>query len=189
MSAKRINSRDFYTCNSEELAQKLIGKIICHDIDGEVIRFRITETEAYCENDTASHSCKYKSGNGVVSQHMIGGVLYVHYDNKDYPGSSFDIVANMEGVAESVLIRGGYNLNNKNESYDSKPRLLGEALKIDYHLLNHTDLTESNIIWIEDDSFDTAERIIRQKRIGLDTATDITQVDKNRLLRFTLKSE
>ena len=121
MSSKRITEREFFTCEAVELAEKLIGKVICNRAAGKILRFRIIETEAYGKNDTACHSNKYKSGNGVVSQNMIGGTLYVHYNNKDKPGSMFDVVANKVGVGEGVLIRGGINLENPNEEYLSKP--------------------------------------------------------------------
>ena len=143
------------------------------------MRFRIIETEAYGKNDTACHSNKYKSGNGVVSQNMIGGTLYVHYNNKDKPGSMFDVVANKVGVGEGVLIRGGINLENPNEEYLSKPICLGEALKIDYNRLNQVDLATSELIWIEDDGFDCAQKIKRSKRIGLESSNDVKQEDKD----------
>lgn len=84
MSSKRITERDFFTCEAVELAEKLIGKVICNRVAGKILRFRIIETEAYGKNDTACHSNKYKSGNGVVSQNMIGGTLYVKINNSDY---------------------------------------------------------------------------------------------------------
>lgn len=49
MSSKRITERDFFTCEAVELAEKLIGKIICNRVAGKILRFRIVETEAYGE--------------------------------------------------------------------------------------------------------------------------------------------
>lgn len=187
MSSKRITERDFFTCEAFELAEKLIGKIICNKVEGKILRFRIVETEAYGKNDTACHSNKYKSGNGVVSQNMIGGTLYVHYNNKDKPGSMFDIVANKVDVGEGVLIRGGINLENPNEKYLSKPICLGEALKIDYNRLNRVDLTTSELIWIEEDGFDCTGKIERGKRIGLENSNTVKQEDKDKLWRFFLQ--
>jgi len=187
MSSKRITEREFFTCEAVELAEKLIGKVICNRVAGKILRFRIIETEAYGKNDTACHSNKYKSGNGVVSQNMIGGTLYVHYNNKDKPGSMFDVVANKVGVGEGVLIRGGINLENPNEEYLSKPICLGEALKIDYNRLNQVDLATSELIWIEDDGFDCTQKIKRGKRIGLESSNDVKQEDKDKLWRFFLQ--
>lgn len=47
MSSKRITERDFFTCEAVELAEKLIGKVICNRVAGKILRFRIIETEAY----------------------------------------------------------------------------------------------------------------------------------------------
>ena len=138
------------------------------------------------KDDTACHSNQYKSGNGVISQKMIGGTIYVHYKNNNYPGSSFDIVANEVGIGEGVLIRGAYNIDNPKEKYVSQPRLLGEALKIDYNSLNQKNLLTSEEIWVENDGFDTQGIIGQKKRVGLDNSKIITTEDKNRLLRFIL---
>lgn len=47
MTAKKITNRSFFTCSAEELAPKLLGKILCHkESDGFVIKCRIRVTEA-----------------------------------------------------------------------------------------------------------------------------------------------
>lgn len=190
MKNKRIINRDFFTNPAEELAPLLLGKILCRKIsDGNILRFRLIETEAYPSTDTACHANKYKTGNAVITQNMIGGTLYVHYKNKKYPGSSFDIVSGIENCGEGVLIRGGINIDNPNEKYLSRPRLLGEALKIDYEELNRIDLCnpEQQRIWLEEDDFVIEGKLMEpQKRIGLDKAKNICNEDKNRLLRFDL---
>ena len=184
---REIRDRQFFVQPAQNLAPALLGKIFCRRmLTGEIFRFRLTETEAYCYDDSACHANKYKGGNGVITQNMIGGTIYIHYDNKSYDGSSFDVVANDTGVGEGVLIRGGINIDNPIQKYDSKPRLLGEALKMDYHELNQEDLVTSKKIWIEDDGFAAEGKISCHKRIGLEESTDITEFDKNRMLRFTL---
>lgn len=41
MTAKKITNRSFFTCSAEELAPKLLGKILCHkESDGFVIKCR-----------------------------------------------------------------------------------------------------------------------------------------------------
>lgn len=185
---KRITDRKFFTKSAEKLAENLIGKIICHRIsEDNIIRFRIIETEAYGENDTACHSNKYKSGNGVESQKKIGGTIYVHCNYKDGSGSMFDIVANIENKGEGVLIRGGININNPCELYESAPELLGKAMQINYVSLNQSDILTSEELWLEDDGFITENKIKRDKRIGLEQSKDVTEEDKNRKWRFDLK--
>lgn len=176
--------REKFEIPAEELAPWLLGKILCRQLpSGEVLRFRLTETEAYGDKDSACHANKYKSGNAVVTQRMAGGTIYVHYRNKSYQGSSFDIVAGKEVEAESVLIRGAINLNT--EKNCRKIRLLGEALYIDYEALNQTNILASEKIWLECDGFETEGKIRREKRIGL-KAADITTEDKNALRRYVL---
>lgn len=187
MKTKRITERSFFTKPAEELAPLLLGKILCRSVGNRVIRFRLIEVEAYCADDTACHSNKYKTGNGVITQHMIGGTLYVHYRNNKYQGSSFDIVANIAEKAESVLIRGGINIDNPTERYNSRPRLLGEALYIDYNRLNRADIISSDEIWLEDDDFQVEGKISEHVRIGLKSAKDISLEDKNKSLRFRLE--
>ena len=56
MGTKRITDRDFFMCAADELAKKLIGKVLCHQIgkgdDKFVIKTRITATEAYLKDDS-----------------------------------------------------------------------------------------------------------------------------------------
>lgn len=171
MSNIRITDRAFFTQPAEKLAQDLIGKILCRKIDdGTVLRYRIIETEAYCHDDSATHSNKYKTGNAVECQNMIGGTIYVHdnYKNSSDPGSSFDIVANEENINEGVLIRGGENIDN-GEIVDSKPIILGQKLQIVFSKLNKADIVTSEEIWLEDDGGDYPFTI--QKRKGLKNIT------------------
>lgn len=170
---------------AEILAPWLLGKILCRRLtDGKILRFRILETEAYGDNDSATHANKYKTGNAAITQRMIGGTIYVHYKNNDYTGSSFDIVAGEIGKAESVLIRGAVDLDT-GEKYN-QIRLLGEALHIDYETLNRAHILISKEIWLEDDGFITEGKIKKEPRIGLD-ATDICEKDKNALKRYILE--
>lgn len=175
----------YFEESAEILAPWLLGKILCRRLtDGKILRFRILETEAYGDNDSATHANKYKTGNAAITQRMIGGTIYVHYKNNNYTGSSFDIVAGKIGKAESVLIRGAIDLETE-EKYN-QIRLLGEALHIDYETLNRIYLLASKEIWIEDDGFITEGKIKKERRIGLDAA-DIREDDKTALKRYIIE--
>lgn len=172
---------------ADEVALWLLGKILCRRLsDNRVLRFRITETEAYGDRDgrkdSACHANKYQSGNAAVTQRMTGGTIYVHYRNNDYAGSSFDIVAGTSGEVQSVLIRGGTDLAT-GKNYN-RIRVLGEALHIDYETLNQADLLDSKELWLEDDGFDTEGKIRTDKRIRLGK---VDAEDINALRRYILK--
>ena len=58
-------NRDFYLDNALVTAEKLIGKILVHNINGKVLKGRIVETEAYRGPfDKAAHSYNNIGRNG-----------------------------------------------------------------------------------------------------------------------------
>lgn len=79
MSSKRITEHDFFTCEAEEVARKLVGKIICHeDFDGKekfVIKALITATEAYRKDDSCLDDNRTQK---TTSQSLAGGHLHFH---------------------------------------------------------------------------------------------------------------
>ena len=177
----------YFEKTADEVARWLLGKILCRQLpDGRVLRFRITETEAYGDIgdhvDSACHANKYKSGNASITQRMVGGTIYVHYRNNNYPGSSFDIVAGKSGEVQSVLIRGAIDLDT-GKKYN-QIRKLGEALYIDYETLNRSDLLSSKDLCLKDDGFNTEGKIdMPKKRIRLGK---VDEEDINALRRFVL---
>ena len=53
----RITDPNFFTVHTTELAQKLLGKILVRKINGQLIKVKIVETEAYDGNiDRACHA-------------------------------------------------------------------------------------------------------------------------------------
>ena len=141
----------YFEKTADEVACWLLGKVFCRRIsENRILRFRITETEAYGDIgdhvDSACHANKYKTGNAVITQRMSGGTIYVH-NNYKHSGSSFDIVAGKSGEVQSVLIRGAVDLDT-GKKYN-KIIILGEALHIDYKTLNQSYLLDSNELWLE----------------------------------------
>lgn len=189
----KVYQRDdhqYFEKPADEVARWLLGKILYRQLpDGRVLRFRITETEAYGDNgdhvDSACHANKYKTGNAVITQRMSGGTIYVHNNYKN-SGSSFDIVAGKSGEVQSVLIRGTVDLDT-GKKYN-QIIILGEALHINYETLNQSYLLDSKEIWLEDDGFDTKGKIgDPEPRIGLE-GTDVKDKDINALRRFVLNA-
>ena len=53
----RITNPNFFTVHAAELAQKLLGKTLVRNINGQLIKVKIVETEAYDGNiDRACHA-------------------------------------------------------------------------------------------------------------------------------------
>ena len=53
----KIVDSNFFTVNAVELAQKLLGKILVRNINDQLIKVKIVETEAYNGNiDRACHA-------------------------------------------------------------------------------------------------------------------------------------
>ena len=167
--------RDFYAQSAVTLAPLLLGKTLCRRLNGEVLRRRITETEAYVgECDTACHAHRGKTPRNSV-MYGPGGIAYVYLCYGIH--SLLNVVAAGENVPEAILIRGieGY----------SGPGRLTKALNID-RSLNGADLTTCGELWIEG-SGEEPPVYTATPRIGIDYAAD---EDRARLWRFvTHKSE
>lgn len=85
-----------------EVAPRLLGCILEREIDGQIIRAKIVETEAYDQTDVASHSYKGRTPRTEV---MFGpsGYLYVYFTY----GMHYccNVVVGHEGSGAAVLLR------------------------------------------------------------------------------------
>lgn len=154
-----------------KLAPYLLGKLLCRNIDGKVIKYRITETECYYgEEDTACHAHKGKTERTKVLYEK-GGTSYVYLCYGMH--NLFNVVSGPKGHPEAVLLRGI-------EGYDGPGRLT-KAMSIDRQF-NGIDLTVSDLLWLEDDG--TKVKYVRDKRVGIDYATPKY---RNILWRFCVK--
>lgn len=165
----KVIAPSFYLANAKELAPKLLGKILCRRLpDGEVLRYRITETECYYgEKDTANHAHKGRTKRTEVLYHQ-GGVAYVYLCYGVH--QMFNVVTGKEGHPEAVLIRGV-------EGFDG-PGKLTKAMQIGKEQ-NAAALNVENEVWLEEDG--TKVKIGRYKRIGIGYAS---QKDQERKWRF-----
>ena len=189
--AKEIRDPAFFTQPAVELAQALLGKVICTVSSGSSpVMLRITETEAYPYMNYATHATCYKSGNGVTQQEKIGGTLYVH-DNNQKPrrGSGFDIVSGDLGKGESVLIRSGTLLPSHTKI--SGPDMVGRALNMFYDTFNGQNLTFSPIVYLLDDDYCVDSQAIQvSTRINVPQPESLPllnpNLDKSTDLRFRI---
>lgn len=161
----------FFQRDVREVAPDLIGKILVRQFDnGEILRLKITETEAYRgEEDLACHASKGRTKRTEVMYHE-GGLVYVYLIYGMYWMLNF--VTGPFDHPQATLIRGI-------EGFDG-PGKLTKALQIDKSFYGE-DLSTSKRIWVEDNqdkvSIDTS------KRIGVDYAGEWA----NKLWRFALK--
>lgn len=129
-------------------AQRLLGCELERTIDGESIRVRIVETEAYDQTDVASHSYRGKTERNRV---MFGpaGILYVYFNY----GMHYccNIVVGDKGHGAAVLLRAVEPLKGRKILEHNRPGRRGvellngpaklcQALKID-KALNGQDLS------------------------------------------------
>jgi DNA-3-methyladenine glycosylase len=191
----RITNSIFFTINAVKLAKKLLGKILVRNINGQIIKVRIVETEAYDGNiDRACHAhLENKSRWKAAALSNRGGCAYVYLIYGKY--YCFNIASSFKEEPQGVLIRAAEPLghhtfqvtslhdeNKKFYYYTNGPGKLCRALNIDISL-NHVDLTTSNLIYLEDQPELSKDEVVITKRVNIDYAG----ADKDRLWRFYIK--
>lgn len=157
MSSIRLQ-REFYTDDVLIVAKKLIGKLLCRRYeDGSVKKYRINETEAYkAPDDLACHAAKGRTER-TEAFYMSGGHVYVYLCYGIH--WLINIVTGKEDDPQAVLIRGIETAPG--------PGRVGSRLELSKKLYG-TDLTTSDIIWLEDDG--TEWDYIETPRVGIDYA-------------------
>ncbi len=154
-----ILDRKFFDRDVLDVAPELVGKVIVRKKDGEEIRVRITETEAYRgEEDTACHACKGRTKRTEVLYHD-SGIIYVYLCYGMH--WLMNIVTGGEDNAQAVLIRAGKDY--------SGPAKLTKRLGVNGSF-NDISIVGNDDIRIEDDGY--IPEIIKDKRVGIDYATD-----------------
>lgn len=167
----RITDENFFTQDAYTLSSSLLGKYICREIDGQVFRYEICETECYIgTDDTACHAHKGKTARTQTMWHT-GGVCYVYLCYGIHYMLNF--VSGSEGEPQAVLIRSVKGFNG--------PGKLTKALKID-RSFNGESLVSSKRIWLEHGQ--NQPYYTQTKRIGINYADE---KDRNALWRFVCK--
>jgi DNA-3-methyladenine glycosylase len=131
----------FFQRDVLDVAPGLIGKIIARRFEnGEIRRYRITETEAYRgEDDLACHASKGRTQRTEVMYHP-GGKIYVYLIYGMY--WMLNLVAGVPGHPCAVLIRSIEGFNG--------PGKVGRELQLDKTFYGE-DIVTSNRMWIEND--------------------------------------
>ena len=164
---------DFFICDSEALAEKIIGKYLCVQLKGKIAKYMITETEAYGPNDSACHCHKGRTKRNDP-MFRVGGTVYVYLCYGIHEIAN--IVAGKENEGQGVMIRGIDNTFG--------PGKVTKIIGID-RSFNYEFLPTSTRIWIEDNPVKSEFEIEKLKRIGIGYAT---LQDQDKLWRFRKRS-
>jgi len=171
----KILPSTFFNRKTLTVAKGLIGKTLAREINGEIVREKITEVEAYVgPHDLACHSAKGRTARTEV-MHMEAGTIYIYFIYGMY--WMLNIVTEEKDFPAAVLIRGTENFKG--------PGILSKNLKIDKGL-NGKKLGRASGLWIEADEASEAKKlkIIRTPRIGVAYAGEIWS---QKPYRFILK--
>lgn len=150
----------FFQRETVLVARELLGKTLVRVFDGgEVRRYKITETEAYCgQEDLACHASKGRTPRTEV-MFGDGGFVYVYLIYGMYWMLNF--VTGQAGEGTAVLIRGL-------EGFDG-PGRLGRELQLGRSFYGE-NLASSKRIWLEDASPVTGYQA--SPRVGIGYAGD-----------------
>ena len=98
-------SREFYSGNTVETAQNLLGKVLVRQWKGRFLAGRITETEAYIGRcDKACHAYHYRRTARTETLFLAPGHAYIYLIYGMYHCLNF--VTEPAGTPSAVLLRG-----------------------------------------------------------------------------------
>ncbi len=165
---------DFFHRDCLEVAPELVGKLLVRRLpDGNELRLRISETEAYRGvEDTACHAHK---GRTKRTEILYGdaGRIYVYLCYGIHWLLNF--VTGEKEQPQAVLVRACVS--------QAGPGKLTKYLQIN-GTFNHTSIYTNKDLWVEDDG--KRYRIIPDVRVGIGYAS---QADQERLWRFKMGEE
>ncbi|MDB5164728.1 MAG: DNA-3-methyladenine glycosylase [Candidatus Saccharibacteria bacterium] len=164
---------------AEEVAPRLLGSHLVREVDGQTLIGRIVETEAYSQQDAASHSYR---GETERTKIMFGpaGFLYVYFTY----GMHYccNVVVGGAGEGAAALIRAvepiqGEDIMRHNRhgiagvQITNGPAKLCQALHIDRTQNGH-DLSKSPLKLVMQPAL-TQTHIVQTTRIGITKAADV----------------
>lgn len=160
-----------------QIARDLLGKALFTKSKGKVTGGIIVETEAYSQIEKGSHAYR-----GITPRNKVmfgpGGISYVYLCYGVH--HLFNIVTNMEGFADAVLIRaiepyqGESTMRRRGKSgsearIGAGPGKLTKVLGIDRRFNGKSLLDDE--VWVEEiGRSPTPDKIAQRKRIGIDYA-------------------
>lgn len=163
----------------DKVAPRLLGCILERTLDGQRIKAKIVETEAYHQADAASHSYR---GQTSRTESMFGeaGRLYVYFTYGMH--YCINVVTGPKGEGSAVLIRAVEPLEGWETLRHNRPGLpdgqltngpakLAKAFAIDLSMNGH-DLAQEPLKLIGRPAV-AARDIVQTTRIGISQAKDL----------------
>ena len=162
---------DFYHRPCLDVARDLVGRWLVRRLpSGEILRLRISETEAYCgEADTACHAHKGRTKRTEVL-YADAGTIYIYLCYGVH--WLLNVVTGDAEDPQAVLIRACVDAPG--------PGRLTKVLSITGEL-NRGSICGDEL-WIEDDGMPC--NVVTDKRVGIGYAS---QEDQDRLWRFKME--
>ena len=176
-------NRDFYERkNVVQVAKEVLGKTLHTNFLGKHVSGLITEVEAYAgKDDKACHANGGLRSKRTEIMYGRGGFAYVYLCYGIH--HLFNIVTNVEGKADAVLIRAveptegqeimreRRNMKSLTKKLSSGPGTLTKALGINTKEHYGLDLLGSEI-WLEDAPIIPEIELVKATRIGVDYAEE-----------------
>ena len=159
------------------IARRLLGCHLVREVDGRRLVGCIVETEAYCEGDPASHSCRGLTARNA-SMFAKPGTAYVYLIYG--MNHCLNVVTGPEGYGAAVLIRALEPLEGLEEMRARRgrttdllngPGKLCQAFAIDRSLDGEDLLTSDRLYLLEAPPLDD-DRILATPRIGISQGQD-----------------
>ena len=174
------------------VSRNLLGKVLCTDIDGEVTRAVICETEAYAgEEDKASHAYGGRRTTRTEPMYAAGGLAYIYLCYGIH--HLFNVVVGDVDQPLAILVRAGNAIEGMDVMRRRRrlgddsvleltgPGVLTQALGITTAQTGTSLLSQS--IWIEDHGLTVPDdEIVVGPRVGVDYAEE----DAARPYRFRI---
>lgn len=186
----KLTSAFYQRKNVVTIAKELLGKQLVSKVDGLLTGGIIVETEAYSYKERGCHAYEGKITARNATMFQAGGCAYVYLCYGMY--NLLNVVTNVEGKAEAVLIRAieptiGINTMRERRKVKSDKQLSSGPGKLSMALgisrKQNGIWLQDKEVWIEEGLPVNSKQCIRDKRIGIDYAGE----DADLLWRFYLK--
>lgn len=181
-------TQSFYKRDTITVAKDLIGKYICHVVNGEKLICRITETEAYTGiEDKACHAYGNRRTTRTEALYLSGGHAYVYFIYGMH--YCMNVVTEEQNTPCAVLLRGGQPISPletlsqyryqkhyteltsyQKKNFSNGPAKLAKALAITINQ-NQCSLLDNDFFIFENEKEDTPN-ISCSPRINIDYAEE-----------------